>query len=442
MKTRYSIDQASFQIFLDNAIAVQESGLDPQSLSALIEIQRFVTSDEFELDRAMHMIAERALVVSHASGVAIAFLEANKNELVYKAGSGRATNDVGRRVPAVLSASSPQEHRREILRVENAGTDKRIEAEICRQFGAMGLLMVPIYKAHALVGVLQVLFDEAHSFVEREVRTYRLMVSALEDGISRDLETAQKDPAASTVEQMPKIRVAADPCLPPAANVAGASQVCAVAEKAEADTQSIAAAALSTGAGTSAEPEEKALHDHVAIIVRELRVMWRAFTRAMATFQARAWSAHSRYAGPAVAGVLVVTIVIMVSHLNHSSDANISSSISTAHDAQQAPASPLFVNDEKKLAGDEHKEIRSPGGGFKRVRVGPNEVDYVSEDVTIKHFETRPAKAQIRKGVGKEIIFGDDVTVRYFGNMPAFASQKPSDSETKPTTNQSSFQSQ
>ena len=145
MKTRYSIDQESFQIFLANAFAVQESGLDPESLSALIEIQRFMASEEFDLNRAMQMIAERALGVRHASGVAVALLEANKNELVYRAGSGSAANDVGRRVPAVLSASSPQENRREILRVENAETDKRIDAEICRQFGAMALLMVPIF---------------------------------------------------------------------------------------------------------------------------------------------------------------------------------------------------------------------------------------------------------------------------------------------------------
>ena len=122
MKTRYSIDQESFQIFLANAFAVQESGLDSESLSALIEIQRFMASEEFDLNRAMQMIAERVLGVCRASGVAVALLEANKNELVYRAGSGSAANDVGRRVPAVLSASSPQENRREILRVENAET--------------------------------------------------------------------------------------------------------------------------------------------------------------------------------------------------------------------------------------------------------------------------------------------------------------------------------
>jgi hypothetical protein len=267
------------------------------------------------------------------------------------------------------------------------------------------------------------------------------MVGALEDGISRDLKHAQAQPV-STVEQISPVQSGSDQCLQPAGSAARASEVCVAAEKSEAATHNIPVGTLSIDAGTSAQLEEKAFHDHVAIIVRELRVIWHAFTRAMATFQARAWNAHSRYAGPAVAGALIVTIVILVSHLNHPSEANISSSISTPHDAQQAPASPFSVNDEKKPAGNGQKEITTPGQGFKRVRIGPNEVDDVSEDVTIRHFETRSGKPKVRKGVGKEIILGDDVTVRYFSNTPALVSEKPSASETRPTTNQSSFQSQ
>ena len=442
MKTRYSIDQASFQVFLANAFAVQESGLDPQSLSALIEIQRFMTSAEFDLDRAMHMIAERALGVCRASGVAIALLEANKNELVYKAGSGSAANDIGRRVPAVMSAASPQENRREILRVENAETDKRIEAEICRQFGAMALLMVPIYKAHALVGVLQVLFHEPHYFVEREVRTYRLMVGALEDGMLRDLEPAHKRPAASIAEQISQVQVVSEQYVQPAETTAVASEICTGTRNDGADTQNIPVHLLSGGPDSFTERAENPVHGHVAIIRRELRALWSAFKSAVATFETRAWNAGSRYAGPAIAAALVITITVLISHLNHPSDATISSSISTSQDAQQAPAKALFADEKREPDTGQKETTTTPGRGFKRVRIGPNEVDYVSDDVTIRQFEIRPPKPQIRKGAGKEMSFGDDVTVRYFANTPAVVSQQPGNTETSPATNQSSFRSQ
>jgi hypothetical protein len=64
------------------------------------------------------------------------------------------------------------------------------------------------------------------------------------------------------------------------------------------------------------------------------------------------------------------------------------------------------------------------------VRVGPAEVDYISDDVTIRRFETRPTKAQIRSNA-KEVKFGDDVTLRYFVR-PAVVSQSPSGSEATP----------
>jgi hypothetical protein len=208
-----------------------------------------------------------------------------------------------------------------------------------------------------------------------------------------------------------------------------------------ADAQNIPVHLLSQGAESCTEPSEKQLHDHVEVIKRELSALWNSFTRAIASLEARALSAGSHYAGAAIAAALVITITVLISHLNHPPDATISSSISASRDAQQVPAKALFV-DEKKDSGAAQKDTATPGRGFKRVRIGPNEVDYVSDDVTIRQFEVRPPKSQIRKGVGKEMSFGDDVTVRYFANTPAVVSQQPGSPETVPATHQSSFRSQ
>ena len=75
------------------------------------------------------------------------------------------------------------------------------------------------------------------------------------------------------------------------------------------------------------------------------------------------------------------------------------------------------------------------------MRIGPDEVDYIADDVTVRHFEIRPAKPQILRSAQNEISFGDDVTVRYFANAPALVSDRPGDSAAKPTTNKSVFQS-
>ena len=83
-----SLDPESSQALLANAYAVQRNGLAAEFLSAL-EIQHFIASDDFDIHRAIVMVAERALKMSNAAEIAIVLLEGD--ELVY-----RARNNGGR----------------------------------------------------------------------------------------------------------------------------------------------------------------------------------------------------------------------------------------------------------------------------------------------------------------------------------------------------------
>jgi len=55
---------------------------------------------------------------------------------------------------------------------------------------------------------------------------------------------------------------------------------------------------------------------------------------------------------------------------------------------------------------------------FRRVEVGPNEVDYVAEDVTVRIF-TPPSKSRSIQHGNNEVDVGDDVTVHYFAHNQA-----------------------
>jgi len=161
------------------AFVVQEHGMDTPSLSDLLDLQRSIATGEFDFDRAVHLIARCARNVANATGIAIALLE--RNQLVYRAGCGSAAPYVGRHVMATLSVSGYD--RGEILRVEDAQTDTRIEAAICRQFGAKSLLILPIYHDGILAGVLQIFFAEVHAFRYREMGTYRLIAGLVEEAV-------------------------------------------------------------------------------------------------------------------------------------------------------------------------------------------------------------------------------------------------------------------
>src|SRR5438132_6431241 len=150
-----------------------------QSLSTIVAVQRLIATDDVDVDGAMALIADQARKVANADGVAIGLLEGDN--LVYRAGSGGAAAYIGRYVKATLSVAHASG---EILRVENTQTDARIEAAICRQFGAKALLIVPIYCGRAVAGAMEILFGDAHAFQDREVRMYQLMAGLVAEAMS------------------------------------------------------------------------------------------------------------------------------------------------------------------------------------------------------------------------------------------------------------------
>src|SRR5882762_2293507 len=178
-----SLDRAALQKLLANAFAVQQSQMDKQWLSAVVEVQGLIGRRELDVDGTMQLIVDRAQAVANATGVAIALFKGH--QLVYRAGSGSAAEYVGRHVMATLSVPADTTEGREILRVEDAETDTRIQAEICRQFGAKSLLILLIYHEQSVAGVLEVFFSEAHAFQDCEVRAYRLMSGLVGEAMSQ-----------------------------------------------------------------------------------------------------------------------------------------------------------------------------------------------------------------------------------------------------------------
>ena len=362
MTTHYSLDRASFEKFLANAFAVQKSGLDSQSLSAVVELERSITTGEADLDRAMQMVADRARNVANATGIAVALLK--KDQLEYRAGSGSAAACVGRRVTAVLSVSAHNEARNEILRVEDAQADTRIEGAVCRLHGAKALLMVPICRERVVAGVLEVFFSEAHTFQDREVRAYRVMAGLVEEAISRDARREQKEAPAKQFTTVPP----------------------------------------------TIERTERQQVKPATTIIQPVK---RAFP-------------HTLRWNVAVAGVAtVLAMVVWITYHHHLTSPVDASSLHTLNAAQQVSAKPSPAsNRTSKLRNAEGvmKDRKAARSAFKRVRVGRNEVDYIAEDVTIRHFIPTPPRPQPRVGE-KRVDFGEDVTVRYFASKPPVASK-------------------
>src|ERR1700719_432968 len=197
-----SLDRTALQKLLANAFAVQQSQMDKQWLSAIVEVQGLIGRRELDVDGTMQLIVDRAQAVANATGVAIALFKGH--QLVYRAGSGSAADYVGRHVMATLSVPADTTGGREILRVEDAETDTRIQAEICRQFGAKSLLILLIYHEQSVAGGLEVFFSDAHAFQDSEVRAYRLMAGLIGEAMSQATHLEREKTGTAPCPAIPK----------------------------------------------------------------------------------------------------------------------------------------------------------------------------------------------------------------------------------------------
>jgi hypothetical protein len=433
MNTHQSFDRESFQSLLANAFSVQQSGMAPESLAAIIEIQRVVTGDGVDAQYAMNLLAERARGVAHASGIGIALLEGN--QLVHRAGSGTALENVGSQLTAVLSHAAHDHPRREILRVENAATDTRIEGEICRQFDVEALLMVPIYRERAMMGVLEVFFKGPHVFSEPEVRTYQLMATLAGDASTLPAVAAEKSAVSSSTLARALLRMNQQ-----VRQLAVTRQLAPEApaqERPESSYAKIISAvrkwdARAYGAGLAGSAAENLRRIRLPkwqlpLIPRPRfslhKTAFEKLHRDLGLLQAK-WPSQLR--GKLLLNVAAVSVVlvlaIMAAIARHQSTIS-PVAASSSNSGTTAPAQPVPAVDEQIVASPAPKthasarDAGAPTSSFKRVLAGKDEVDYIADDVTIRHFRSQPAPKKTAVS-SKQVHIGNDVTVRYFNSKP------------------------
>jgi hypothetical protein len=389
--TYSSLDRGSFQRLLANAFEVQESQLDSQSLSAINEIQRLIGKGALDVDGAIRSIADCARNVANATGVAIGLLKGD--QLVYRAGSGGATTYIGRRVMATLTVPADTLASREILRVENTQTDPRIEAAICRQFGAKSLIIFLICHNHTAAGVLEVFFSEAHAFQNREVRTYLLMVGLIEDAMSHAAQleerkslTAEVSNTQHAIEQTERECLNEGSMLHPA------------------NTH-----AIDQNSGAGVVVKELAVSRQPALLIT---IMQRAKEIML---HKRRWNV----AAAVVAIVLVLTCWIAYSGRHPASPLGSSALPSSTAIEPQVPFQPTKTMPAKTTfkvqpAPASLKGPKPAQATLQVKRASRNDVRYFGDDVTVRYFTPKFAPHRMRVRKSQVVYIGDDVTVHHF----------------------------
>ncbi len=153
-----------------------------ERMAAIIATQQDVATAGLDLQGVLTLICERTQTLTRASGAVIEILEGD--DMVYRAASGTLSPFVGLRLASATSLSGMCVRAGEILRCDDTATDPRVNAEVCRKVGIRAMLVVPMYHAQQIVGVLKVSRPTPKQFEARDADVLQLMAGLIAAVIS------------------------------------------------------------------------------------------------------------------------------------------------------------------------------------------------------------------------------------------------------------------
>jgi N-acetylmuramoyl-L-alanine amidase/putative methionine-R-sulfoxide reductase with GAF domain len=195
------------QVRRRKALASRHQGFDAGA--PLVE---FDHDEQFVLDEVLQLVAERAVAITGADGMAIALAE--NDEIVLRASAGTVRPDVGARIDRDSAFSGASFRTAQIVNCDDTETDPRVNVEACRRLGARSMVAVPLCGRRRVIGLLEAFSSWPFGFNDSDVRNLSLLaelvVSALKPE-DEDRFANSAEMAATKLETPPPPAVIATP---------------------------------------------------------------------------------------------------------------------------------------------------------------------------------------------------------------------------------------
>ena len=204
------------QVRRRKALAARNSSFDAGAPVA--QVTEFEQDEQFVLDEVLQLVAERAVAITGADGLAIALAE--NNEIVLRAAAGTVRPDVGARIERDSAFSGACFRTAQIVICDDTETDDRVNLEACRKLGARSMVAVPLCGRRRVIGVLEAFSAWPFAFNESDVRNLSLLAELVLGALKpededRFAESAQA--AATKLEAAPRVAKPATTIEPPKA---------------------------------------------------------------------------------------------------------------------------------------------------------------------------------------------------------------------------------
>jgi N-acetylmuramoyl-L-alanine amidase/putative methionine-R-sulfoxide reductase with GAF domain len=172
-----------------------------------------VRSFEFEqgehlvLDEVLQLVAERAVAITGANGIAIALAE--NSEIVLRASAGTIKPDVGARIDRDSAFSGACFRTAQIVRCDDTESDPRVNTTACRALGARSMVAVPLCGRRRVIGLLEAFSTEPFGFNDTDIRSLSLLAELVlgalkpedEDRFAESAEAASAKLESAVVRQ-------------------------------------------------------------------------------------------------------------------------------------------------------------------------------------------------------------------------------------------------
>ena len=176
--------------------------------------------EQFVLDEVLHLVAERALTITGANGIAIALAEGE--EIICRASAGSMAPDRGVRLDAKAGFSGACFRTGRIVRCDDSERDSRVNVEACRRLGTRSMVAVPLLGQQSVVGLLEAFSTEPFGFSDGDVRSLNLLAELIlaalkpedEDRIVRAAKVAAAELQSAELQSLRQIPMPPAPPLP------------------------------------------------------------------------------------------------------------------------------------------------------------------------------------------------------------------------------------
>ncbi|WP_316672919.1 sensor domain-containing diguanylate cyclase [uncultured Tolumonas sp.] len=153
-------------------------------LLEIIALQTNVVQQGLDLASIMQMVTRETQRLTHADGAVIELSEAG--EMVYRAVSGLAENQLGLRLPMANSLSGYVVEVGKTLVCYDSEQDERVNREACNAVGLRSMIVNPLKFRDENIGVLKILYKRPNAFAHKDIEIVKL----LSDLIAASMHTA------------------------------------------------------------------------------------------------------------------------------------------------------------------------------------------------------------------------------------------------------------